>query len=356
MCALHPRARRLHTGIVFDQAPCRQVRIACATASRLSSFGVDGLMYRCRRARHAAGDHGNQHDDVTSAAVAQDGPSTAHRSADQLPTQHTPQPQNPQERNAPSPSHSAGLGETESAMGMTRKVRYRSLRLFCTPGFPSDNLRLQIFQFSKEKPPERTSAVPDGTAFGNGFDASNIGRTRSTADILGCDLPDTAILLELLQEYFDRVHWFSLVIYEPIFRPQFESVRTGTAFVSQRNFLFLLATVAGLAAWYKSQVCQDKDAQDRNASKWGDWASKLLKHVEKNLWDLMEHTSLLSVQTSILLASYLSYHGKPNTSFALLGATIKQAQTLGLHREPSGDVTTQEQRKRIWWTIYTWDR
>jgi hypothetical protein len=159
----------------------------------------------------------------------------------------------------------------------------------------------------------------------------------------------------LLEEYFDTVHWFSLVIYEPRFRPKFESVQDGLAYPSQRPFLLLLSTVLGMAAWYKSNKSHT-DADYPNED-WRAWASSLIQGAGSHLTDLMDHISMSSIQTCILLGSYYVYHGKPNLSFALSGATIKTAQALGLHRQPlRGDAESVEEKKRVWWTIYTWDR
>ena len=57
----------------------------------------------------------------------------------------------------------------------------------------------------------------------------------------------------LLEEYFDAVHWFSLVVYEPKFRKMFCSIADGFAYHLQRLFIMLLAMVLGMAAWYRSQ-------------------------------------------------------------------------------------------------------
>jgi hypothetical protein len=158
----------------------------------------------------------------------------------------------------------------------------------------------------------------------------------------------------LVEEHFDTVHWFSLVIYEPRFRSKFESVYDGFAYPSQKPFLLLLSTVLGMAAWYKSHRNRTDDDPNEN---WLAWASSLIEGAGSQLTDLMEHTSISSVQTCILLGSYYIYHGKPNLSFALLGATTKAGQALGLHRQPlRGEVGSVEERKRVWWTIYTWDR
>ncbi|KAF0322132.1 C6 transcription factor [Colletotrichum asianum] len=72
---------------------------------------------------------------------------------------------------------------------------------------------------------------------------------------------------------------------------------------------------------------------------------------------VMDQRSLAAVQTLILLGSHHVYHGRPNLSFALLGATIKMSHALGLHRrQKDGSFDDIEERKRVWWTIYTWDR
>lgn len=198
-----------------------------------------------------------------------------------------------------------------------------------------------------------TSAIPDGENLINGASPSLAARElRPILSILGYSLPSRPVVDLLLEEYFDSVHWFSLVIYEPLFRKEYESVADGLASVPQKAFLTLLTVVLSIAAWYRSQ----KHAVGGNED-WGAWSSGLMRHTESQLFELMDRPSLTSVQVCILLGSYGVYHGKPNSSFALLGAAIKMAQALRLHREPSGGgFDMREERKRIWWTIYTWDR
>jgi hypothetical protein len=163
------------------------------------------------------------------------------------------------------------------------------------------------------------------------------------------------IMRTLLEDYFDSVHWFSLVIYEPKFRSKFESIQDGLAYPSQKTFLLLLSMVLGMAAWYKSHKSGvDVDYPNED---WLSWSLSLVQGAGCQLIELMDQTSIASVQACILLGSYYVYHGKPNLSFALLGATIRTAQAIGLHRQPQrGDTGSTEERKRVWWTIYTWDR
>jgi hypothetical protein len=178
---------------------------------------------------------------------------------------------------------------------------------------------------------------------------------RPISSIIGFSLPTADTMRLLLEEYFDAVHWFSLVIYEPKFRLKFESVVDGMAYASQKAFLLLLSVVFGMGAWYRSHK-KNKDIETQEED-WRAWAKTLVDGAGSKLIELMDQASIASVQACILLGSYYVYHGKPNLSFSLLGATIRTAQAIGLHRQQlSGDSDGVEERKRVWWTIYTWDR
>ena len=176
-----------------------------------------------------------------------------------------------------------------------------------------------------------------------------------TASYLTHALPDESIMASLVEEYFASVHWFSLVILESKFRPLFDSVRSGFASRAERPFLLLLSTMLGLSAWYRGQVSRPRG--DRPPIYWQDWSVRLLANSESQVIDIMNQNSIMSLQTLILLGSFYVYHGRPNLSFSLLGATVKAAQAARLHREPTrGSYDDQEERKRVWWTLYTWDR
>ncbi|RAL11871.1 Zn(II)2Cys6 transcription factor [Aspergillus homomorphus CBS 101889] len=226
-------------------------------------------------------------------------------------------------------------GEAESAMGIARKI--------CELG-------------SQHLDEQTTSAIP-------GYSASKgvpplpgpAANRHPISTIVGQAFPAIDAIYSLLDEYFDAVHWFSLVVYEPKFRRKLQTIADGCADPSQRPFLLLLAVMLGMAAWYRSQRSRPEmvDAEDN----WADWSVVLLRLVESNLVDVMDHPSVPAIQTCILFGSHHVYHGRPNLSFTLLGATIKMAHAIGMHREARrGGLDDIEERKRVWWTIYTWDR
>ena len=177
----------------------------------------------------------------------------------------------------------------------------------------------------------------------------------STSSLLKHPLPEERIMVTLVEEYFESIHWFSLVILESKFRPSFDAIRTGMADQSDKPFLLLLSTILGLAAWYRGHVSRAKDGNSPDF--WREWSLKLMANCESQILEILNQNSIGAIQTLILLGSFYVYHGRPNLSFALLGATVKVAQAARLHREPThGTQEDREERKRVWWTIYTWDR
>ncbi|THW40431.1 hypothetical protein D6D21_06829 [Aureobasidium pullulans] len=225
-------------------------------------------------------------------------------------------------------------GEAESTMSMARKI------------YSLDQQHLDEFA---------VNAIP-GAEIGNPTPAapSPAVEKYSTNAYLTHPFPPSDVVIELLDEYFASVHWFSLVIYEPKFREMFTSIQDGLAEPSQKSFLILLSTMLGMASWYRSQ--RPESETGRPSRQWKKLSSDLFKNADNDLINIMDQNSISAIQTLILLGSFYCYHGRPNLSFSMLGASLRTAQALGLHREPSRiSFHDCEERKRVWWTIYTWD-
>jgi hypothetical protein len=224
-------------------------------------------------------------------------------------------------------------GEAESTMSMARKI------------YSLDQQQLDEFA---------VNAIP-GAENGNSSAApSPVIEKYSTNAFLTHPFPPFEVVIDLLDEYFASVHWFSLVIYEPKFRESFLSIQGGLAEPSQKSFLILLSTMLGMAAWYRSQ--RPEAETGRPSRQWKQLSSDLFQNADNELINVMDQNSISAVQTLILLGSFYCYHGRPNLSFSMLGASVRTAQALGLHREPSHvSFHNREERKRVWWTIYTWD-
>ncbi|KAL4734386.1 fungal-specific transcription factor domain-containing protein [Aspergillus similis] len=251
------------------------------------------------------------------------------------PAQHTERDRDEHYTDGRDPSGRLEYGEAESTMGIAQKIVGLDLQLIdehATSAIPG-------YQASTNVPNRRTPAV---------------GQRLPISSVLGQALPAIETIYLLLEDYFGAVHWFSLVIYEPTFRRNLNSIADGFAYSSQKPFLILLAVVLGMGAWYRSQK-EPRDLTDNDD--WRRLSTELMKLVESHLIELMDQPSVTAAQVLILFGSYCVYHGRSNLSFSILGATIRISQAVGLHREPSrGKFEDNEERKRVWWTIYTWDR
>lgn len=179
------------------------------------------------------------------------------------------------------------------------------------------------------------------------------------SELIGIELPPRPACDKLLDIYFVTVHWFSLVVYEPTFRKRYEAIiSSGSARSADRPFLLLLVMVLVMSCQYGHDMA-DEDLQ--NAVNLNDMRVGYLKVVRQNFMDLLDEDSLEFVQICTLLGSYWLYWGKPRSSFTILGAAVKSAQAISLHRQANwrianSDTDMVEESKRIWWTIYTWDR
>lgn len=147
------------------------------------------------------------------------------------------------------------------------------------------------------------------------------------------------------------------MVYEPKFRPRYNAIVTsGLASRNDRGFLLLLTIILVMACWYTpSQKSSDLglSVPELDALR-----AQLLSTVQRGFIDLMDEDSLEFVQLCSLLGSFYLYHGKPRSSFAILGAATKTSQAMNLHRDTDARLSFEdrEERKRVWWTIYTWDR
>lgn len=186
--------------------------------------------------------------------------------------------------------------------------------------------------------------------------ASTSSRPLPISEIIGIDLPSREVSDALVDAYFSTVHWFSLVVYEPKFRDRYTTIMDrGAASTSDRGFLLLLLMIMIMGCWYGSGVLPAEIVStfDLDVAR-----TAFLKIVSQNFMDLIDEDCLEFVQLSVLLGSYWLYWGRPRSSFSLLGAATKSAQAMELHRDMDHRLSSQdtEERKRVWWTIYTWDR
>ncbi|OBT90622.1 hypothetical protein VE02_00567 [Pseudogymnoascus sp. 03VT05] len=268
---------------------------------------------------------------------------------------YTPLHQNPRKRGN---SHLSDF-DADSALAITRKVQSCQSSESWLATMTDDG---QIFgsQKSRAFTHRATSAIPGGGCRDtSGTRSSNnvLAPLVPVVEIIGIELPTYEVCNKLLETYFSAVHWFSLVVYEPKFRGRYNAiVQTGLASRSDHGFLLLLLMVLTMGCWYTPKNKSNDlglSGNDVEAIR-----SQFLKVVQRDFMELMDEDCLEFVQLCALLGSFYLYHGRPRSSFSILGAATKTAQAMDLHRdsETRWNFEDREERKRVWWTVYTWDR
>lgn len=182
-------------------------------------------------------------------------------------------------------------------------------------------------------------------------------------------LPSLAPAALLVDNYFDRVHWFMLVFHQSDFRelfrclyreldehrrPQPTSVGLGSVAVFTAVCVVSLRYINGRQRARLIECGIQPDVLQQ----------QLLTTLRLRLLEIVSRGCIEAVQVCVLLGSFHLYHGEPELAWPICGCGLRIAQALNLHRRrpqvggtgpPDLDDPGQraeETRKRCWWAVY----
>ncbi|KAL6900597.1 fungal-specific transcription factor domain-containing protein [Trichoderma evansii] len=178
-------------------------------------------------------------------------------------------------------------------------------------------------------------------------------------------LPDIRAATLLVDNYFDKIHWFVLVFHQREFRDQFqqlyasdhqESEECGSRLGHISVFLAVCTVSLQYTSFDQKQKLADVGIEQHVLQ------DEILDALRLRLLDIVSLGSLESIQTCVLLGTFYLYHGQPELAWPICGCGLRIAQALNLHRRSSSGSSTpdldnpiqraQESRKRCWWAIY----
>lgn len=173
------------------------------------------------------------------------------------------------------------------------------------------------------------------------------------SSLIGMDLPPRQVTNILLDSYISSVHWFMIVFHEPTLRVELDEILTSGLIQPRRlSFLILILSVLALGAKYAKE---SDSTQQYNGLELPSLHSKLILKVEQSFVSILDGSSVESVQICVLLASYHIYDCQPKKANSIIGAGIRTAWNLGLHREATWGAINpiaREVRRRVWWALY----
>lgn len=148
----------------------------------------------------------------------------------------------------------------------------------------------------------------------------------------------------LIDAYFKRIHAFIPMLDETAFRADYlEGQRSDAPWLALLNMVFAMGSVAGTKS------------EDTNHFTYYNRA------MERLPMDAFGSSHIETVQALAIIGGYyLHYINRPNMANAVLGAAIRMASALGLHRESlahggTTDVAAAETRRRTWWSLFCLD-
>lgn len=159
-------------------------------------------------------------------------------------------------------------------------------------------------------------------------------------------LPPRDFADRLIQHYYDCVHSFSPILYWPSFYEQYAHVyQYGITSDTSKQWLALYFNVLACGSLFML-------GPDRFAN------AEVYMHQGKNLLDLFEDDFTMDHARVAFLSSICLFElNMRSASWAWLGTAIRIAQDIGLHIQSTDQSPVEEEmKKRVWYTLYIWDR
>ncbi|KAK4245471.1 fungal-specific transcription factor-like protein [Corynascus novoguineensis] len=147
----------------------------------------------------------------------------------------------------------------------------------------------------------------------------------------------------LIDAYFKRIHVFIPMLDESTFRADYlEGQRTDAPWLALLNMVFAMGSIAAMKSDDYNHI---------------NYYNRAMEHLPM---DAFGSSHIETVQALALIGGYyLHYINRPNMANAVLGAAIRMASALGLHRESlaqsSSDIVAAETRRRTWWSLFCLD-
>ncbi|KPM45749.1 hypothetical protein AK830_g772 [Neonectria ditissima] len=179
-------------------------------------------------------------------------------------------------------------------------------------------------------------------------------------------LPVFDVVSLLVENYFDRIHWFVLLFHQDVFRQRFRDLYADSSDMPSVDngdvgYLSVLLAVCAISLEHLSpnlRTVLNQKGVDLHTVQ-----DKILSTLRGRLLDMLSLATLETVQTCVLLGTYYLNQGEPELAWPLCGCGLRIAQALNLHRNlPLPESATPEQiirmkrtaegRKRCWWAIY----
>ena len=164
-------------------------------------------------------------------------------------------------------------------------------------------------------------------------------------------LPPKHVADRLLSQYHESIHLYVPLLHWPTFVQEYENVYRNGSLQGQRKIwvsMFFVTLACGtLHTVDRSELQIDPEKEGFI------FKETCIRYL--NTWT--DNLTIDHARTCLLLSLFSVELNYTASGWVWLGSAIRMAQDVGLHHE-SGPwpVVEAEMRRRVWWSIYAWDR
>lgn len=170
-------------------------------------------------------------------------------------------------------------------------------------------------------------------------------------------LPEKNFAESLIENFFNTVNYDFPILHYDSFREVYDqlwsasgndTINVGPAWLICIYMVFVFGI-----EFYNDGVQLDAKHQ---------FQQRYLKIIKNGLiTNVLTGSSLIDIQSLMLYILYLFLHGHRDFSWNLLGSAVRMGQGMGLHRGDAAGFRPRnhierEVRKRVWWTLYIFER
>lgn len=166
------------------------------------------------------------------------------------------------------------------------------------------------------------------------------------------ELPERAECESLMVEFFENFNRMFPLFHEPTFMHLVDMQYSDNPYNGSGWWACLNLA---LAIAHRIRILKNQLPRHCDGDSWAYFKNALAVLSELT----MRNTDLLSVQALIGMCLFLQGSPNPQPSFFLIGAAIRLAHSIGLHKHGSGfglNLVEVEQRKRVFWIAYMIDK
>ncbi|ORY13395.1 fungal-specific transcription factor domain-domain-containing protein [Clohesyomyces aquaticus] len=163
------------------------------------------------------------------------------------------------------------------------------------------------------------------------------------------EMPSRAVFARLSRTYLDSIHELYPVVHWPTFQHEVDQAYTSRSFQGMLpDWIGLFFAVMACGTLQSAELASPRGDKDGVA---------YFETSTKCLPSSTQAVTTTQAQAAVLLSVFATENGMKSAGSIWLASAVRISQELGLNAETESlPVVEGEVRRRLWWSIYVWDR